>query len=78
MHYQRIVPFFQLTTSASLIVALSVALTPHLEVYRPKDFDDYRRAWRIDCCMLQVGRRVPQPRRDKMHGFISLPRTLTK
>jgi hypothetical protein len=25
-----------------------------------------------------VGRRVPQPRRDKMHGFISLPRTLTK
>ena len=32
MHYQRIVPFFQLTTSASLIVALSVALTPHLEV----------------------------------------------
>jgi hypothetical protein len=27
MHYQRIVPFFQLTTSASLIVALSVAHT---------------------------------------------------
>ena len=27
MHYQRIVPFFQLTTSASLIVALSVVLT---------------------------------------------------
>lgn len=57
MHYQRIVPFFQLTTSASLIVALSVALTPHLEVYRPIDFDDCRRDGGsiIACCSWQEG-----------------------
>ena len=57
MHYQRIVPFFQLTTSASLVVALSVALTPHLEVYRPKDFDDCRRDGGsiVACCRLAGG-----------------------
>ena len=57
MHYQRIVPFFQLTTSASLIVTLSVALTPHLEVYRPKDFDDCRREGGsiVVCCRFAGG-----------------------
>lgn len=57
MHYQRIIPFFQLTTSASLIVALSVALTPHLEVYRPNDFEDCRRDGGsiVACCRLAGG-----------------------
>ena len=37
--------------------ALSVALTPHLEVYRPKDFDDCRRDGGsiVACCRLAGG-----------------------